>query len=204
MEHFSQQDWIDFVRDALAPGRKGIVEAHLADGCPACRATASGWQTIVNLAARSRKPEPPDEAVNSVKAAYRVAQAPRRQLDLVQFATLVFDSFLMPAPAGVRAASSEMRQWAYQAGTCTVEFQLGAGFETGKAFLTGQIADTSQTPMGAAEIKLIRDGDVAAQTAANAYGEFTLEFTNDVPLWILVEAPERTPIAVRVPDALAV
>ena len=54
--------------------------------------------------------------------------------------------------------------------------------------------------LGASEIKLVRNGHVTAQATANAFGEFTLEFTNDESLWLLVESPERPPIAVPLPD----
>ena len=55
MNHFKQQDWVDFVRGTLEPGRAANIEAHLADGCQRCRATVSGWQAIVSLASRVRK-----------------------------------------------------------------------------------------------------------------------------------------------------
>ena len=195
MNHFKQQDWVDFVRGVLEPGCAANIESHLADGCQRCRATVSGWQAIVSLASRVGRPGPPADVVSSVKAAYLV-QAPRPLEDAVQFATLSFDSFFAPALAGVRSASPGARHLVYQSGNCTIEFHIGACLEVSKAFLAGQIADSSQHMLGTYEIKLVRNGHVTAQAIANSFGEFTLEFTNDESLWLLVESPKRRPIAV--------
>ena len=201
MEHFKQQEWIDFVRGTLERGRAAAIDAHLSDDCETCRATVSSWRAIVRIASRMRHTQAPEDAVSSVKSAYFVMQPQKPFAAGIQFASLLFDSFFVPTPAGVRSASAGARHWVYQSGNCTVEFHIGAGLETDKAFLTGQITDSSSTApaIGGSEIKLVRNGDVAAQTTANTFGEFTLEFTNDVSLWLLVEWPERV-IAVRVPD----
>jgi hypothetical protein len=201
MDHFKQQEWIDFARGTLERGRAATIEAHLSDGCEMCRATVSSWQAIVRVASRMRGAQAPENAVSSVKSAYFLMQPQSPYSGGIQFASLLSDSFLVPTPAGVRSASAGARHWVYQSGNCTVEFHIGAGLETDKAFLTGQITDSSSTApaIGGSEIKLVRNGDVAAQTTANTFGEFTLEFTNDVSLWLLVEWPERA-IAVRIPD----
>lgn len=204
MDHFKQQDWVDFVRGTLDPGHTATIEAHLVDGCQTCSATLSGWQAIASIASRVRRPGPPEGAVRSVKAAYFLERTPHLHPETVQFATMLFDSFLSPLPVGVRAASPGVRHWIYQSGNCTIEFQVGCGLEANQAFLAGQIADSSQPieALGASKIKLVRNGHVAAQTTANTLGEFTLEFTNDVSLWLLVESPERAPIAVCIPDLI--
>ena len=204
MDHFNQQDWVDFVRDTLEPGQTANIKAHLADGCQKCRATASVWQAIVNLASRVREPGPPEDAVNRVKAAHFLVQAPQPWVNKVQFAAMAFDSFFSLVPAGVRSAPGA-RHWVYQSGNCTIEFHIGACLEVTKSFLAGQIIDSSQpfTAFGAAEVKLVRNGQVTAQTTSNAFGELTLEFTHEESLWLLVESPERSPIAVPLPDPVA-
>jgi len=201
MEHFKQQDWVDFVRNTLEPVRTADINAHLADGCESCRATASGWQAIVNLASRLRMPGPPEEAVKRGKAAHFLLPASQPWMETVQFAMMSFDSLFAPVPASVRSAPGA-RHWVYQSGNYTIEFHIGACLEVNKAFLAGQIADSSEPlqAFGAADIKLVHNGSVTAQTNTNAFGEFTLEFQHEESLWLLVESPERPPIAVPLPD----
>ena len=201
MGHFDDQEWIDLARGTIDPGRSAELEAHLAEGCSACQTTVSWWRGVIGLASRVRQ-SVPEDAVRNVKSAFSLVKTPGVVVRTIQFATMVFDSFLSPAPAGARSAWFGQRHCVYQSGGFTVEFHLGAGRENDKGFLTGQIADPFQRSLGfsGSQVKLVQGTSVTAETTANAYGEFMLEMTLHESQWILIEIPERPPIAIPIPN----
>jgi hypothetical protein len=202
MEHFLQQEWVDFARGVLGAERTSTIEAHLAAGCGACRESASIWQSIAGLASQVRSAEPPADAVALVNEAYSIASAPRPVPWVLQFAEIIFDSFRGAAPAGVRSQAPQPRFSVHRSGECTVEFQIVAGSAAGRVCLTGQVVDAKSTDKGlvGARVAVMCRGTVLAETVANSFGEFTLDCGKEPNLWVLVEAPKCLPVVTRVPE----
>jgi hypothetical protein len=202
MEHFSQQEWIDFARGVLHPERAPAIEDHLGTSCAACLETASAWKAIAGLASQIRAAEPPADVVATVNEAYRMARTRKPVPWLLQFAELVFDSFRSGAPAGVRSHNVQPRYSVHQSGECSVELQISTGSQTGRVCLTGQVLDARSTERGleGARVAVLCRGTVLAETVANNFGEFTLDCGKEGELWVLVEAPRCGPFAIRAPQ----
>lgn len=197
MPHFDDRQLIDFVRGALDPERHAELEVHVA-ACPECRAAASGWLAVSGMMARAGEPAPPDDAVRVAKSAHGLFHMPGVQADAIRFARLVFDSLISPSPVGARSDWPGERHCIYESDGYTVEFQDGVGRDNNKRYLTGQISGRIDR---GARIKLVKGSEVAAQTAANAFGEFVLEHSIADPQWLLIEIPDHPAIAVPFPES---
>jgi anti-sigma factor RsiW len=201
MEHFSQQEWIDFARGVLHPERALAIEDHLSAGCAACLETASVWKAIAGLALQVHAAEPPEDAVATVNEAYRMARTRTPVPWLLQFAELVYDSFRSAAPVGVRSHNVQPRFSVHRTGECSVELQISDSSQAERVCLTGQVIDAkSAEGLSGARVAVMCRGTVLAETAANNFGEFTLDCGKEGELWVLVEAPKCVPFAIRAPQ----
>lgn len=194
---------MDFARGVLDADRKSLIENHLEANCATCRDSGAFWKAVVNLASDVRETDPPADALALVKEAYSLAKGPKPTAPwMLQFAELMFDSFRSTAPAGVRSHIRGPRHSIHRTGECVIELQIDSGNGGGRIGLTGQVLDANHTAtgLGGTRVTVMRKGGVAAETVANAFGEFTLDCGRESALWILFEAPERLPVAIRMPD----
>src|SRR6266700_2506612 len=51
MEHFTTENWIDFVNQAVDTNEQELMERHLRQGCKRCNKTVSLWQRVRQSAA---------------------------------------------------------------------------------------------------------------------------------------------------------
>src|SRR6266699_4557416 len=99
MEHFSEQNWVDFVRGTGLPGTRQRIDKHLATGCSGCKGALDFWKGIAGLAAEERDCMPPAELVHLVKAEFSARQGFRPGTQT--FAGMVFDSAMQPLAMGL-------------------------------------------------------------------------------------------------------
>ena len=122
---------------------------------------------------------------------------------LLQAAQLIFDSTLSPIQAGVRG-STLSRQFLQEAAPFVVD--LRAAFEPAqkRIRLAGQVLNSAepQKNVSDVEIFLLKGDQLAANTKANAAGEFELEFKDDENLQLFVDIRGRKVIEIRVPSYL--
>src|SRR5580658_7298150 len=123
MVHLSQPDLTDFAR-----GLKGNRERedHLKD-CRKCQKDLATWCALSRHTTRPASAPAPATAVRAVKGAFALHR-PRKHSRLQRFATLIFDSLLVPAQEGVRAATLTMggsvRQMLFRSGSVVVDLRL--------------------------------------------------------------------------------
>ena len=68
MPHFSEEDWVDFVRGIAVFTVKREMEAHLASTCRECNSAFDLWGSVVRLAAKENDCAPPGSLTRHVKA----------------------------------------------------------------------------------------------------------------------------------------
>src|SRR6266446_4702505 len=89
MEHFTTENWIDFVNQAVAANEKVLMEKHLEQGCKRCMSTVSLWQKVRQSAAAEGNYQPPEDSVRLAKAAFAggglPGQSPLRQFFAARF-----------------------------------------------------------------------------------------------------------------------
>src|SRR5208282_402960 len=103
MEHFSTQNWADFVRKSTDRPTTSEMQQHLDASCPYCSQSLHLWRFVMEQVKQKRRMEPPDSSLQAVKTGFRLRNVvvfPSGRLDL---AMLQFDSDCQPLVAGVRS-----------------------------------------------------------------------------------------------------
>jgi hypothetical protein len=196
MEHFSEQVWADFVRGIGQSKMIREVEGHLA-GCPDCRATREVWKNVVLIANTEATFMPPDGLVRIAKQELATTQLGKPSVWTL--ANLQFDSFSQPLPAGVRSGGSAGRQLVFDAETTMVDLVLELRPQSKTISLAGQVVDKSGTRVAPRRVSVILWTETAlplAETSANEFGEFQLEFAAQDRLRISIEIAGRKPIRI--------
>ena len=194
IKHYQEQDWVDFVRGTASDETIAAMEQHLDDGCEACSGLHRTWLRVRAMAGRESSFEPPPGAVRIVKLAYALSQPSQTAEPAVSFARLLFDSLLQPAPAGVRDGGSRGRHFLLQADDIYIDVRQDRHDR-----LTGQVLNWRQPEehVKEAEVWVISEGKVCANTRTNDFGEFQTECREDKLQWLVFEITGVKPIAVR-------
>jgi hypothetical protein len=91
---------------------------------------------------------------------------------------LIYDSFLVPAPAGIRASWQVGWQGLYRAGDCSLDLRIEPELQSSRAAVIGQISNHTVPETQMADIPVcLRSGRlVVAETVSNRFGEFQMEY----------------------------
>ena len=167
----------DFARGLTPESRRPAVDAHLAS-CSACSETVGFLRAIAEVAASDPKVEVPADLVKSAKAIFPVPRhAPLPLLQRVT-ASLVFNPFAEPLPAGVRSEHRPVRQMVYQAGDYCVDLRVDSERDSANVTLVGQIANQAvpTEPLARTPVMLMAGNRLVCETVSNDFGEFCLEY----------------------------
>lgn len=106
----------------------------------------------------------------------------------IQVARLLFDSFRLPSPPGVRSARTTGRHFTYEHNNTTIDVFLDCPLASDRISLVGQVLDGAKTrgKNDSLPVVLIGGSGTVARTTTNHLGEFNLEceFTENVSLEI--------------------
>src|SRR5579872_4311738 len=144
MKHFGIVQWVDFTRGILPEAEGGRMREHLAAGCMECQGMADFCNKLAGVCRSivpSRVPEAVVEQARSIFQA-KLLQRPKRQFRIA--VELIYDSFLVPAPAGLRASWQIGWQALYRAGECSLDLRVEPELHTCRAALIGQLANHAQ------------------------------------------------------------
>ena len=152
------------------------MQLHLDDGCPKCSKTLRMWRSVLEFATREASYQPPESVVRSAKEAF--AQQTRRPGSRRQgmLASLVFDSFRQPMPAGLRASRPPARQLMYSIGDYMVDVRVQGSLK--RVSLVGQVLNSSrpQEALKCLPVVLLRGDQPLTQSITSPLGEFEFEF----------------------------
>jgi hypothetical protein len=104
-----------------------------------------------------------------------------------------------PLTAGVRSGASESRQVAFEAEGTMVDLVLDTRPHSGTISLVGQVVDKGGAKIAPRQVAVIvwtETGQPLAETAANEFGEFQLEFAAQDRLRLSVEIAGQKPIRI--------
>lgn len=189
MKHYSEIEWIDFVRNAVTAEQRVWMQGHLDQGCDACLKIAYTWAAAVEFAHRERPHEPPAGAVRNAESYFGSFGLAHKESADVRILQHVFDSFELKALSGIRGGRGAPRQLMYKSESVFVDLRVEQKFGSDSLALTGQLVD-AQLPEGILEeisVLLFSNGDAPLQTTTNHVGEFNLSF----------EAPEHPGLLLR-------
>jgi hypothetical protein len=199
VKHFSEEAWLDFARNLVAPGTRATMQRHLDDGCKKCVATLEVWQAVALVAKQESAYVPPEDTVRVAKSQFAAIAA---DLKASQRARLVFDSFLQPAAAGLRGTVTA-RQFLYEADDYVIDLRLEPQRELDRISLVGQVLNRTRAIHNgqgvrmtncAAQgilVRLLKGVLPVANTATNDFGEFQLEFEASNDLSVVIGMDEE-------------
>jgi hypothetical protein len=208
VKHFSEEVWADFARGVGPSETIREIETHIAGGCLACATACGMWRKVYSIAAHELSFTPPDGVVRMVKLEFATTQSP--QPSPWMLARLVFDSLGQPLTSGVRSGASESRQLMFDAEDTMVDLVLDTRPQSGTISLVGQVIDKGGAKVAPRQVAVIlwtETGQPLAETSANEFGEFQLEFAAQDRLRLSVQIagckPIRIPPMNLNPDAMS-
>ncbi len=175
-DHFSDEDWVDFVRGMATPARQQDIDRHLEAGCRDCTVQRKSWHTVADLMSADARYEPPASAVRNALIGYSIEKPAGRIARALGAVQVLFDSALVPMPAGSRAATAPRRKVLYAVGDLLVDVQIETR-QTTRTLLVGQVT----APRGLEDhaegvpIVILRNRKVIAEATTNSLGEFQAE-----------------------------
>jgi hypothetical protein len=198
MKHYAIDQWADFTRGLIACEERTQMQAHLQSGCQKCR-ELSDFTTKLTITCASLATDPvPESTVRLARAIFpvRVHDRPKRGNRLP--IELIFDSFLVPSPVGLRATWQVGWQGLYRAGDCSVDLRIEPELKSSRAAVIGQITNhvLPELEMGNLPVCLKAGKLVVAETLSNRFGEFQMEYEQQSQLKLCINLRDSKSIQV--------
>jgi hypothetical protein len=204
MEHFTTEEWIDFVNQVVPQRKIAAMQKHLESGCKRCEEKLALWQKVRNTAASEGQFQPPLETVRIAKAAFAAAGVGKSKKEKRPLVEVLFDSFLQPAPAGLRSSAAGPRQMLYRAESYQIDVQIEAASGGKLLVVTGQLMDVSIPEMVSrdARVTLSDQRGSVTEMVTNQFGEFRGEIADSGDLELSVFGQGQPPITISLRHAL--
>jgi hypothetical protein len=200
VKHFSDEEWLDFVRQVMPASQRALLETHLQSECPECVHLHRFWGNVHEVARREARSDVPTD-VRALEAIF--AQWRRMHVVPVKAkrARPIFDSLLQPIPAGVRTVARPSRRLLHRLGKWIVDLRLELE-PGGLLSVTGQMLNSGWHPPEGTKLPvfLMSNGALVGETGANHFGEFQLTVPRSPDLTLFIDLPRRPAIAVVLPD----
>lgn len=187
MNDYGITQWVDFARGVVSAVERERMLQHLASGCTECRELAAFCEKLAAVATGMVPVQVPAGVVRLAKTICPAGAKSARRSFLIP-AELVFDSFVSPAPAGLRASWQVGWQGLYRAGECSLDLRIEPELKTSRAAVMGQITNGAQpeSEMPNIPVFLKAGKNVVASTLSNRFGEFQIEYEQQARLQLCV------------------
>ena len=166
------------------------MQQHIQAGCHKCEETLQVWQSVLAITDHEAALTPPSDILRVAKSQF-VAVAIKASRGF----RMLFDSALQPITAGIRGSVSA-RQFLYETDDYYIDLRLEPRREADRSCLIGQILTRQGVDRVAAGVSVrVQNGKVSvAETFANRFGEFQLEFDGAAGLHISIGGNEDNEI----------
>jgi hypothetical protein len=202
MSHFSEGDWVDFVRGLLPAGRSTEIRFQVDRRCPECIAALTFWTRVAEFLSQEVSYSPPASVLKKAERAYASQKRWKAIFPAAQWAERIFDSFRRPAVAFVRGSRSAPRHLIYEATPFVIDLKAESNPIKNRFALVGQILDSENRDFIAHEIDvvLLCGDEVVAKTRASKDGEFALDCECQDNLQLFVDVRGNRAIGVALDD----
>jgi hypothetical protein len=204
MKHFSTEEWVNFVNQALTTHQTEAMQKHLATGCKQCAETVSVWQKVKKAATTEASYQPAPDVLRIAKAAFAASGLARKKKESPSLVEVLFDSFLQPAVAGARSVVVGTRQMLYRAGPYQIDIQIEPKPGSNRIVVTGQLLALSHPGTAGSEIQvtLSNNRGHSAIAVTNQFGEFSGEIENSGDLELSIPGETGQPIVISLRGVL--
>jgi hypothetical protein len=202
MEHFTSQDWVDFVRNTVTAAREAEMRKHLERKCSGCLKTMQIWRFAMDETKALKRPEPPASSVQAAKDGFKLRKVVPFPSGKLELATLQFDSDRDAAVAGVRSGHASARQLLYRSGSVCIDMRMQPTPGTESIVIVGQLLD-SMNPghgIGGIPVSLLAHGDTLSRKRTNQDGEFDFGLEPIRDMQLVFGINEGRTIVVAVPE----
>ena len=201
--HYSEGQWIDYVRGLADQALAAKMQAHLHLNCTACQALVASLSMVEATSSRDRAHPVPGEVFSRAMAIFRPEPRPSF-LDLPRrLAELLFDSSQQPLLAGARSVDPQVRHMVFQSNVFRADLQVELLSPKRMMVLTGQLSTkTSESAIAEGVRVALTDGTLTlAEAQANEFGEFELECRFQTGLQLVAWSPQGPDAVVMDLDA---
>ena len=188
MKHYAIEQWVDFTRGLLGRESQTEMRTHLEGGCRKCRGLWDFTTKLTGTCALLASDVVPEPAVRMARAIFPVRLQDRTKRGNRLPVEVMFDSFLVPSPVGLRATWQVGWQGLYRAGDCSLDVRIEPELKTSRAAVIGQITNHIQPAleMGDLPVSLRAGKLVVAETLSNRFGEFQMEYPQQQQLKLCI------------------
>lgn len=163
-------DILDFIDSKMESGAKKKLEQHLKSGCDHCQESIHRASRLIGLMQSNQIVEAPDYVVNRAVSLFKDRK--KGLLDWVR-GKLDFDSWTVPAVAGLRSMDRGPRQLTYSTENYEVVLMLQA--DKKGATLTGQLlAKNPDTLADGCLVQVASKNKILESRLTNGEGEFVV------------------------------
>ena len=198
MNDYTIGQWIDFARGIVPESEAYRMREHLAGGCASCQELAAFCDSLARACRGAAEHTVPEAAVRRARAIFPapMGKPSRRRFQIP--VEVIYDSFLSPAPAGLRASWELGFQALYHAGDYSLDFRVEPGPPDGHPTIVGQIANrkSPEADMEGFAVCLKVGRAIVAQTRSNRFGEFQFEYEERKGLRLKVELENEQEVEV--------
>lgn len=197
-DHFSLDEWVDFVRDQVEPDRRAKMQAHLDQGCPSCAQIVELWRTVLDVARREKRLQPVNSDIRlacALFAAYPPAKAPQPKLLIAPLT----DCSRLAFKGSRRSKASSQGRFMFQRDDLFLDLQFR--IDASCISMIGQILDPAapEPQYRDTTVKLVSEVEVVAHTRTNEFGEFRLECRLQRNLLLVIELEEESHLITPLP-----
>jgi len=177
MNHYGFAQWVDLARGLAPENERVAMQEHLDTGCTHCKQIVEFCDRLARICA-GMATRAPDFVVRRAREICQKRLPDHPQRTILIPVELLFDSFLTPAPAGLRGAWQSGWQALYRAGDCSLDIRIEPDLHSSRASVIGQIFNHEQPETRLADVGvcLKSGGSVLVETRSNEHGEFQMEF----------------------------
>lgn len=188
MKHYGIAQWVDYARGLVPELNGSAMQRHLAEGCSECQELAEFCSQVSNICQDMAAVTVPEWVVRGARSIFpaRKVEAAKRILRIP--VELIYDSFLVPAPVGLRATWQVGWQALYRAGDCSLDLRVEPELHSSRAAVIGQISNHTipGDRMEGISVYVKSGRVVVAETRSNAFGEFQMEYEQQGRLQLCV------------------
>jgi|SRR5579862_9071564 len=190
--HLSSEVALDFVEERLPEDQKTFWNQHL-ELCMECAADISRWRELESALRRSHLKSAPKESVANAVQIMSTQPVKSGSTSRSLLASIIFDSFLEPAMAGVRGASAAARQLVMRAEEFDIHIKVWG--EPEHRQMLGQLLPRSGARfVESANLHLIQHGERLETASADRTGEFHFTDLPEGDLSLQIDLPHLTVI----------
>jgi hypothetical protein len=188
MKHYGIAQWVDFARGVTPEQEGSTMREHLATGCPECQQVVDFCDKLAHVCLALAPLRAPEAVVRNAQAIFPIRRPERPKRAIRIAVELIYDSFLVPAPVGLRASWQIGWQGLYRAGDCSLDLRIEPELQSSRAAVIGQISNHEVPEREMADIPVcLRAGRlVVAETVSNRFGEFQMEYEQQGRLQLCV------------------